>query len=124
MAISTAPILVSPDDTIPFKIYSFSSEHSCVGILTQKKENNDERPISFMSCPLKNAELKYFNLDKQSFALIKAVKKFCHYILRIKVYAIVPNPAVKMLLMQNELGERRGKWMAILQEFDLEIQPM
>ena len=26
--------------------------------------------------------------------------------------------------MQNELGERRGKWMAILQEFDLEIQPM
>ena len=26
--------------------------------------------------------------------------------------------------MHNELGERRGKWMAILQEFDLEIQPM
>ena len=26
--------------------------------------------------------------------------------------------------MQNELGERRGKWMAILQEFDLKIQSM
>ena len=26
--------------------------------------------------------------------------------------------------MQNELGERRGKWTAILQEFDLEIQSM
>lgn len=52
-----------------------------------------------MSCPLKNVELKYSNLDKQSFALIKAVKKFHHYILRSKVYAIVPNLAVKMLLM-------------------------
>ena len=26
--------------------------------------------------------------------------------------------------MQNELGERRGKWMAILQEFYVEVQPM
>lgn len=52
------------------------------------------------------------------------MKKFRHYILRSKVYAIVPNPTVKTLLMQNELDERRGKWMAILQEFDLELQPM
>ena len=52
------------------------------------------------------------------------VKKFFYYILRIKVYAIVPNPVVKMLLMQNKLDERQGKWMAILQEFDLEIQSM
>ena len=37
---------------------------------------------------------------------------------------IVPDLVVKKLLMQNELGERRGKWMEILQEFNLEIQPM
>ena len=77
-----------------------------------------------MSCPLKNVELNYSNLDKQSFALIKAVKKFHHYILRSKVYAIVLDPVVKTLLMQNELGERRGKWVAILQEFNLKIQSM
>lgn len=74
-----------------------------------------------MSCPLKNAKLNYPNMDKQSFALVKAVKKFFHYILRSKIYVIVLDPALKSLLMQNELGERRGKWMAILQEFDLEI---
>jgi hypothetical protein len=124
VVISTAPVLVSPNYGIPFKIYSFSSENSCARILTQKKEKEDERPIAFMSCPLKNVELKFSNLNKQSFALIKAVKKFCHYILRSKVYAIVPDPIVKTLLMQNKLGERRGKWIAILQEFDLEIQPM
>ena len=58
MAISMAPVLVNPDYGIPFKIYYFASENSCVGILTQKKEKEDERPIAFMSCPLKNAELK------------------------------------------------------------------
>ena len=58
-----------------------------------------------MSFPLKNAKLNYSKLDKQSFALIKAVKKFHHYILRSKVYAIVPDLIVKMLFMQNELGD-------------------
>lgn len=32
--ISMAPILVSPDYELPFKIYSFASGHSCVEILT------------------------------------------------------------------------------------------
>ena len=77
VAISTTLVLVSPDYQLPFKIYSFTSEHSCVRILTQKKENEDERSIAFMSYPLKNAKLKYSNLDKQSFALIKAVNKLC-----------------------------------------------
>ena len=124
VVISTASILVSPDYELPFKIYSFASEHSFVGILTKKKEKEDERPIAFMSCPLKNTKLNYSNLEKQSFVLIKVVNKFCHYILRSKVHAIVPDLVVKMLLMQNELGESRGKWMAILQEFNLEIQSM
>lgn len=77
-----------------------------------------------MIFPLKNVELNYPNLEKQSFTLIKPVHKFFHYILRSKVYAIVLDPIVKLLLMKNELGERRGKWMVILQEFYLEIQPM
>lgn len=106
VAISIAPIPVSPYYGLSFKIYSFTSEHSCVGILMQKKEKEDERPISFMSCPLKNVELNYSNLDKQSFSLIKVIKKFYHYILRSKVHAIIPNPTFKTLLMKNELGER------------------
>ena len=34
VSISTAPVLVSLDYKFPFKIYSFSSKYSCVGILT------------------------------------------------------------------------------------------
>ena len=39
VAISIALVLVSLDYELPFKIHSFALEHSCVGILTQKKEN-------------------------------------------------------------------------------------
>lgn len=59
MAIFIALLLVSLDYELPFKIYYFSLEHSCVGILMQKKDKEDERPIIFMSCPLKNTKLNY-----------------------------------------------------------------
>jgi hypothetical protein len=94
-----ALVLVSPDYDLPFKIYSFSSKHSCVRILTQKKDKEDEIPIAFMTRPLKNVELNYSNLDKKSFTLIKAFQKFYHYILRRKVYAIVLDPTIKTFLM-------------------------
>ena len=77
-----------------------------------------------MSSPFKNVEIKYLPLEKKYFVLVWVVKKLWHYILRSQVIAIVPDAAVKSLLMQSEFGERRGKWMAILQEFDLEIHPM
>lgn len=58
-------------------------------------------------------------MEKQAYALVKGIKKFRHYLLRSKVFAIVPDAAMKTLLMQNELGERRGKWVATIQEYDI-----
>lgn len=114
-------ILVSLDFSQDFYVYSFSSNHTIVVVLIEKRDS-EENPISFMSANLKEAELNYSILDKQDYALVKVVKTFIHYILRNKVHAIVPYPTVKLMLGKNELGERRGKWMAKLQEFDLDIQ--
>lgn len=80
-SISEAPMLTSLDYKRPFYIYSFSSEHSCVAILTQQKVEAEERPIAFMSYSFKNAEIKYPPLEKQAFVLVQAIKKFQHYIL-------------------------------------------
>jgi hypothetical protein len=35
----------------------------------------------------------------------------------------VPHPAVQSMFTQQEMGERRGNWMAVFQEFDLDIKP-
>lgn len=42
-----------------------------VGFLTQR-----EKPIAFMSAPLRDVALRYPMLDKQSYALVKVAKKF------------------------------------------------
>eukprot|EP01018_Ginkgo_biloba_P029677 Gb_20755 [translate_table: standard] len=75
-----------------------------------------------MSAHLKGVEMHYPILDKKAYALVKVVNKFRHYILENKVHVIMPDPTIKLMLGQNELGDRRGKWMAKLQEFDIALK--
>jgi len=35
----------------------------------------------------------------------------------------VPYPIVRLLFIQQELGERRGNWMTTIQEYYLEFKP-
>lgn len=66
--------------------------------MTQRKVG-DEKSITFMTSPFKNSEVRYSALEKQGFILVRVVKKFRHYILRNKIYMIVPNQAINSLLM-------------------------
>ena len=54
----------------------------------------------------------------------KAVKHFRSYILKNHTKVIVPHLVVRSLFTQQEMGERRGNWMAVVQEFDLDIKPI
>ena len=78
-AIPEAPTLRSPDFYNELILYTFVYYHSIVAVLTQKNEEGEEFPISFMSTCLQGVDLKYFTIDKQSFAAFKDVKHFRPY---------------------------------------------
>ena len=61
-------------------------------------------------------------MEKQTFSLVKAVKYFRVYILHSHVISFVPHVVVKDILTQDPDG-KRGKWIAIILEYDLEIKP-
>ena len=81
-----------------------------------------EQPISFFSKALRDAPLKYNIMEKQAYALIKALKDFRVYILHSHTIAYVPNIVVKEILSQDPDG-KRGKWIVVILEYDLEIKP-
>ena len=54
---------------------------------------------------------------------MKALKDFQVYILHSHILAYVPNAAVKDVLVQTDPEGRRGKWIAALLEYDVEIKP-
>jgi hypothetical protein len=60
-------------------------------------------------------------VDQQTYDVFKAVKHFRSYLLKSRTKVVVPYPVVRILLVQNELGEKRENWMTSLQEYDLGI---
>jgi hypothetical protein len=121
--ISEAPVLASPDYLKDFLIFSFASEHTLATILLQKNEEGFEQPISFFSKSLRDAELRYDIMEKQAYAMVKVLKAFRTYVLHSKVVAYVPISSVKDILVQSDSDGKRGRWLAKIQEFDLEIKP-
>ena len=102
-SIAQAPSLKSPNFEKDFILYTFASKDSLVAVLTQKEDGGDEYPISFMSTGLQGADLNYPAVDKQAYAVFKAVKQFRPYILKNHTKVIVPHPAVRSLFVQKEL---------------------
>ena len=74
IAVVHAPSLRSPNFDKYFILYTFASDDSLAAVLTQKEDGGDEFPISFMSTGLQGAELNYLAMDKQAYAVFKAVK--------------------------------------------------
>ena len=121
-ALTQAPILISPDFTKYFLIFSFASEHIVATIRLQKNPEGQEQPIAFFSKALRDAPMKYNIMEKQAYVLVKALKDFRVYILHSHIIAFVPNIVVKDILSQDPNG-KRGKWIVVILEYDLEIKP-
>ena len=122
-ALTEAPVLISPDYTKDFHVFSFGFEHMLAGVLLQKNTENLEQPIAFYNKILRDATPKYDIMDTQSYALVRALKEFRVYILHSHIIAHVPSTAIKEVLTQLEPDGRRAKWIAVLLEYDLEIKP-
>ena len=63
-AISEAPVLVSPNFSKDFLIFSFTSEYTIAALLLQKNQEENEQPIGFYNKTLRDAPLKYDIMEK------------------------------------------------------------
>jgi hypothetical protein len=80
-AISSAPILAKPNFAKDFIIYTNVIKEFISAILLQKDDHNNEHPIAYMSQSLPKDEFKHTLIEKHTIALVKAIEKFCHFIL-------------------------------------------
>ena len=67
-----------------------------------------------MRSTFKGEELNYLVVDQQDYVVFKEFKHFRSYLLKSRIKFIVPYLAVRNILVQKELGEKRANWMASL----------
>ena len=108
-AVTHAPSLKSPDFDKDFILYTFASDDSLAVVLTQKEEGGDEFPISFMSTGLQGDELNYPAIDKQAYAVFKAVKQFRPYILKKSNQGNSPIPSCEIPSHSERVRRKKGQ---------------
>ena len=90
--------MISPDFEKYFLVFSYASEHTVAAVLLQKNDQGEEQPIAFFSKILRDGELRYSIMEKQAYALVKALKEFRIYLLHSHIITYVPCSVVKSIL--------------------------
>lgn len=123
ISLTKAPVLITPDYSKDFLIFSFAFEDTIVVVLLQKNTKGFEHPIGFFNNALRDAELKNNIMEKQSYALVMELKSFKVYMLHSKVIEYVPSNTIREILMQTDSDGKKGRWIPKILEYDLEIKP-
>jgi hypothetical protein len=121
--LTEASVLIGPDYSKEFLIFSFASFDTLAVVLLQRNTEGLEQPISFFSRALRDAKTRYDIIEKKAYALVKSPKAFRIYFLHSKIISYVPSSFVKEKLIQPDINGKRRKWMAKILELDLEIKP-
>ena len=80
-----------------------------MAILTQKYQEHNEKSLGFQGI-----ELKYPEINKRAYVVFKLVKYFKTYLLKSNTKVIVPYPAIRNVLVKNNLGEKIAHWISTL----------
>jgi len=92
-------MLIIPDYSKEFLIFSFASYDTLVVVLLQKNTEGLEQPISFFRRSLRDSEIRYDIMENKSYALVKVLKAFRVYIFHSKIVSYVPSTSVKDILI-------------------------
>lgn len=119
--LTSPPILAYPNFEKPFILYTDASTFALGAILSQKGEDNKVHVIAYASRTLNKHERNYSITELECLAVVWSVKHFHHYLQGQRFTVITDHAALKYLLkMTNPVG-RLGRWLMILNGYDLTI---
>ncbi|GJT06002.1 reverse transcriptase domain-containing protein [Tanacetum coccineum] len=119
--LTCAPVIVSPNWNLPFKLMCDASDFA-VGAVLGQKDGKNFHPIYFASKTLNPAQQKYTVTEKELMAVVFAFDKFRSYLILSKTIVHTDHSALKHLFKKQDAKPRLIRWILLLQEFDIEIK--
>ncbi|GKA03077.1 reverse transcriptase domain-containing protein [Tanacetum coccineum] len=119
--LTCAPVIVSPNWSLPFELMCVASDFAVRAILGQK-EGKNFHPIYFVSKTLNVAQQNYTITEKELMAVVFAFDKFRSYLVLSKTIVHTDHSALRHLFKKQDAKPRLIRWILLLQEFDIEIK--
>jgi len=120
-AVTTTPVLVSPQDSEPFWVKADSSDFATGAVLFQQLTTDGKwYPVAFYSKSLSSIERNYEIHDKEMLAIIRALEEWRHF-LEGATYPVeiwTDHKNLKYFMTAKKLNCHQARWSLHLARFD------
>jgi hypothetical protein len=114
--LTSAPVLVQPDNSKPFKVFYEASGTGLGCVLMQ-----EGRVIAYASWALRPHEINYPTHDLELAAIVHALKIWRHYLMGNHCNIFTDHKSLKYIFTQSELNMRQRRWLELIKDYDLEV---
>jgi len=119
--VTTAPVLVFPQDSEPFRVEVDSSNFATGAVLSQQSTTNGKwHPVAFYSKSLFSVEQNYEIHDKEMLAIIRALEEWRHFLEGathlVEIWTNHKN--LEYFMTAKKLNRRQACWSLHLARFD------
>jgi hypothetical protein len=115
--LTNAPLLVLPNFAKTFEIECDASGIGVGAVLMQ-----EGRPVAYFSEKMSAAALNYPTYDKETFALVRALKNWQHYLWPKEFVIHTDHESLKHLKGRQRLNKRQAKWVEFIETFPYVIR--
>ena len=113
---SSCPILALPNFSKPFVVECDASGEGIGDVLKQGQNH-----IAFERRKLQPHEKIYSIYEKLTLSIMHVLSKFRQYLVRNKFVVKTDHNSLRHFLTQNDINERKKKWVSKIQAYDFDI---
>ena len=115
------PILRLPDFTRPFILLTDASTHGIGAVLAQNYDNF-EHPVHYFSKSLKRTQVNWHSYELETYALVKALENFKHYLTGVNFTVVTDCRALSYLGTMKEWSPKVERWIGFISQFQISFE--
>ena len=117
----SAPVLLFPDVTKPFVVYTDASAVAIAAVLLQD-QGNGLQPVAYFSKKFSPAELRYPVYEQELFALVSALGEWRCYLDGAQATIYTDHQSLQKLMSQPKLNGRQARWLELIWHHQYQIK--
>jgi len=124
MAVTTALVLISPQDSEPFRIKADSSNFASGAILSQQLPREEKwHPVAFYSKSLSPVKRNYEIHDKEMLTIIRTLEEWRHFLkgAQYPVEIWTDHKNLEYFMRAKKLNRCQARWSLYLVRFDFKL---
>ncbi|GKF10295.1 reverse transcriptase domain-containing protein, partial [Tanacetum coccineum] len=119
--LTTAPIIISPDCSMPFELMCDANDFAVGAVLGQRIDRKF-KPIYYANKTLNDAQTDYTTTEKELLAVVFSFDKFRPYLILSKTIVYTDHSALQYLFSKQDAKPILIRWVLLLQGFNIEIK--